>query len=272
MTKKVGIYVGHGISTNGSFDTGTTFGGHTEADYMLPIVQSAVKYLEISGVTVYTDANKKNNINMIKQVELSNSKGVDVHVAVHCDYFKAPTGTMPLYLSAEGKKLADDMNKYVTTDMKMVTRGVTKRTDLYELNASNAVACIFECGSIDDDYSKFLDYDKYGKAIAKGICAYLGVTFKASKVKSKVTYTQTYSQNKLPIRPLRGYFKIGDHGTNVLRLQKFLNWAINAKLVLDGKFGTGTFAAVKRFQKIYKLKIDGLFGASCLKIAKTIKK
>lgn len=272
MTKKVGIYVGHGTSTDGTFDTGTTYGGHTEADYMLPIVQSAVKYLEISGVTVYTDANKKNNINMIKQVELSNSKGVDVHVAVHCDYFKAPTGTMPLYLSAEGKKLADDMNKYVMTDMKMVTRGVTKRADLYELNASNAVACIFECGSIDDDYSKFLDYDKYGKAIAKGICAYLGVTFKASKVKSKVTYTQTYSKNKLPIRPLRGYFKIGDHGTNVLRLQKFLNWSINAKLVLNGKLDTSTFAAVKRFQKIYKLKIDGLFGIACLKIAKTIKK
>jgi surface antigen len=82
---------------------------------------------------------------------------------------------------------------------------------------------------------------------------------------------QTYS-GKFPIRPLRGYFKIGDKGTQVKYLQQFLNWCINAKLVVDGKFGDNTLKAVKNFQKAYGLTVDGKFGKNSLKKSKTIKK
>lgn len=54
--------------------------------------------------------------------------------------------------------------------------------------------------------------------------------------------------------------KKGSKGTDVKHLQTFLNWCIKAGLKVDGSYGSKTKAAVKRFQKQYKLKQDGIFG------------
>ena len=61
----------------------------------------------------------------------------------------------------------------------MKSRGVQKRTDLWELNGTDMTACILETGAIKADLAILRDKpDQYGKCIAKGICNYLGVTFK----------------------------------------------------------------------------------------------
>lgn len=86
------------------------------------------------------------------------------------------------------------------------------------------------------------------------------------KLKEK-TYSGTF-----PSLGLKGYLKQGDKGTQVKRLQEFLNWCINAKLTVDGSFGPATLAAVKKYQKTYGLVVDGYFGPASLKKAKTIKK
>lgn len=182
MSKLVALNCGHGKSLNGSWDAGCVYGSHTEAALMLPITKAAVKYLRGSGVKVQTDAFSGNNRNMIADVQLANRKGADIYVSVHCDYKNAPSGTIPLYTSKRGKKLASQMNKYVRKYTGSKTRGICKRNDLYELNASNGVACIFECGSIKGDLKRFQKKsDEYGKGIARGICKYLGVTFTGKK-------------------------------------------------------------------------------------------
>ena len=200
-----GVYCGHGKSQNGSWDPGTTYNGKTEAALMLPITQKAVYYLRAQSGTgkVYTDVDtgENNNINMIEQVKEANKKGVDVFVSLHCDWYKAPTGTMPLYVSTKGKNLAIAINKRVMAATGIKTRGVTKRTDLHELNATNMPACIFECGSIKADASKWnetKEIDAWGKAIAQGICDFVGITFKdpsktttASKTTSQTQTTTT---------------------------------------------------------------------------------
>ena len=175
---KVALMCGHGKSTDGTWDCGTSYGGNNEAALMLPITKAAVKYLRASGVTVISDADTNNNKNMIADVRWANKEGVSIYVSLHCDWYKAPTGTMPLYVSAKGKTLATAINKAVMSGMSMKTRGVTKRTDLYELNYTDAPACIFETGSIKADIKKLKDSDKYGKCIAQGICNYLGIAFK----------------------------------------------------------------------------------------------
>lgn len=175
---KIALMCGHGKSTDGTWDCGTSYGGNNEAALMLPITKAAVKYLRASGVTVISDADTNNNKNMIADVSWANKEGVSIYVSLHCDWYKAPTGTMPLYVSAKGKALATSINKAVMSGMGMKTRGVTKRTDLYELNYTNAPACIFETGSIKADIKKLKESDKYGKCIAKGICDYLGIAFK----------------------------------------------------------------------------------------------
>lgn len=201
---KVALMCGHGKSTDGSWDCGTTYGGNNEAALMLPITKAAVKYLRASGVTVISDADTNNNKNMIADVSWANKENVSIYVSLHCDWYKAPTGTLPLYVSAKGKTLATTINNAVMSGMGMKTRGVTKRTDLYELNYTDAPACIFETGSIKADIAKLKDSDKYGKCIAKGICNYLGVTFKESSTTSTSTpAAKPATPTKAPIYRVR---------------------------------------------------------------------
>lgn len=180
---KVGIYVGHGKSTDGSWDPGCTYNGKTEAGLMLPIVKAFVKHARFNNFEVFTDAFSGNNMNAIKQVQLSEKNHVAVHIPVHCDWFKAPTGTLPLFClgSKSGKRLAACLNRYVEKMTGETTRGVTARSDLYELNKTSMPACIFECGSIKhdaDEWDAAKEINDYGKALAKGLCDYFGKTFK----------------------------------------------------------------------------------------------
>lgn len=106
------------------------------------------------------------------------------------------------------------------------------------------------------------------------ICPQPLITEKSWKeFKEKITGKEkkVYS-GKLPGLGLKGYLKKGDKGSNVEKLQGFLNWATGSKLKVDGSFGDLTLSAVKRFQSTYGLQVDGFFGKECLKKAKTIKK
>lgn len=262
MAKKVGIYCGHGKSTDGSWDSGCTYttGGktYTEANLMMPITESCIKYLKASGVTVYEDV-PQNDRNMVKQVVLSNTSKVAVHVAFHCDYSKAPKGTIPLYYSSNGKRLASLMNKYVTKYSGLSTRGICRRTDLYELTATNMPACIFEVGSIKADLNTMRNKaDEIGKGAAQGVCEYLGVKFNTPKKKSGITL------------PSRGYFLKGDKSEKVKTLEKWLNKHGYNCGTPDGLYGDKTIAAVKKFQKANKLTADGEFGKKSLAVADKI--
>lgn len=64
--------------------------------------------------------------------------------------------------------------------------------------------------------------------------------------------------------------KKGSKGSNVKKVQKFLNWCIKAGLKVDSSCGKNTVAAIKKYQKQYKLKVDGVFGSQSLKKAKKI--
>lgn len=179
MSNKVALMCGHGKSVDGSWDPGTTYKGNSEAALMLPITKAAVKYLRSWGVEVISDADTGNNKNMIVDVKWANKQKCVLYVSVHCDWYKAGSGTLPLYVSSKGKKLAKAMNKHVTKDIGIRTRGICKRKDLWELNGTDMPACIFECGSIKADLGTFKKKsDAYGKALAKGIAEYLGVKVK----------------------------------------------------------------------------------------------
>lgn len=192
--KTIAVQCGHGVSLDGSWDSGCAYKSvgkqYTEAALMLPITKAAVKYLRASGVKVITDSDHGNNKNMIEDVRWANRVGAALYVSIHCDYSGAPKGVMPLYVSGSGKKLAKCLEKSIRADMKMKSRGVQKRTDLWELNGTDMPACILETGSIKGDLATLRDHpDKYGKAIAKGVCGYFGVPFKDGKKKpSKEIY------------------------------------------------------------------------------------
>ena len=70
----------------------------------------------------------------------------------------------------------------------------------------------------------------------------------------------------------RKYLQNGDEGAEIIKLQKYLNWAVNAKLEEDGKFGDLTEKAVKKFQKKVKVTQDGKWGSETQKAAKLFDK
>ena len=185
---KVALMCGHGKSKNGSWDCGTTYAGYDEASLMLPITKAAVKYLRSYGVTVISDADTNNNKNMLVDVEWANKEKTDIYVSIHCDYYKAVSGVMPLYVSEKGKKLATALNDIIRWGIPMKSRGVVKRTDLWELNGTDMPACILETGSIKADLAILRDKpDEYGKLIAQGICIYLGVDYQQGQQPAEST-------------------------------------------------------------------------------------
>lgn len=72
---------------------------------------------------------------------------------------------------------------------------------------------------------------------------------------------------ELPTKDL----KYGMKGEQVKRLQDFLNWCLGTKLQRDGHYGPATRDAVRKFQEMYHLEVDGKFGPKCIARAKTIK-
>lgn len=207
----LGIYNGHGMQTNGVFDPGTTYKGRKEEEICEPITQAAVKDLRRLGFTVFTDAFNGNKINMYEQVKKSNEKNVDVHVALHLDWYEAPKGTYPIAASDEGEKLAKCINKAVKKRTGMTVRGILRSGDYYETNATNMPAVIYECGDIEEDYVRLKKADVYGKAIAEGICDYLRVKYVAEdepfkvRAKKKLVIRETASTSSKKV----GYAKKG---------------------------------------------------------------
>lgn len=200
MSKKVALMCGHGKQTNAKWDAGCAYAGYNEAALMLPITKAAVKHLRYAGITVISDADTNNNKNMIVDVAWANKEKADIYVSIHCDYSKAPSGVMPLYVSANGKKLATALNSAISKGMPMKSRGVAKRTDLYELNATDMPACILETGAIKADLKLLKNnYEKYGKLIAQGIMDYLGVKPKASTPSVMYRVRKSWNEPKTQI-------------------------------------------------------------------------
>ena len=84
---------------------------------------------------------------------------------------------------------------------------------------------------------------------------------------AKALYTPTKAYTgKLPSKTV----KKGSKGADVKAVQTFLNWCLGIKLAVDGKCGSKTTSAIKKYQKQYKLKVDGIFGSQSKKKAQEI--
>lgn len=175
---RVYIETGHGIDARGRWDPGCTWSKYQEAKLMIPICKSMTKYLRAKGVYVYTDAFNGNKTNLKWMLKHLKGYNVSVLVNVHCDYKKAPRGTLPLYRYSDQKKLAKCLNTGVHKTVNIRNRGLKYRKNLACLNQTHSycTSCLFETGNIKKD-NKILrtKYDAYGKGLAMGVCSYLGV-------------------------------------------------------------------------------------------------
>ena len=91
-------------------------------------------------------------------------------------------------------------------------------------------------------------------------------TITDSQIASAAIYPTSSYTGKLPSKTV----KKGSKGADVKAVQKFLNWCIKAGLAVDGSCGKKTVAAIKKYQKQYGLKVDGIFGSQSKKKAEAI--
>jgi len=163
------------------------------------------------------------------------------------------------YLLGTSKILAENILKRLE-EIGQNSRGVKTRKnesgqDYFGfIRMTKMPAGIVECGFMDNAADRKLfdtpaELKKMGVAIAEGVLDTFGDDLdrkKRSETKSEALagYYGTY-----PTLPSRGYFKIGDRGLMVKRLQAFLNWSVEADLEKDGLFGKNCLAAAKKILK-----------------------
>ena len=88
------------------------------------------------------------------------------------------------------------------------------------------------------------------------------------------TPSEAYT-GEFPTLPSRGYFKKGDKGKEVVKMQNVLLWISPGclpKYGADGDVGSETINAVKVCQSILKVKTDGLYGKATQIAAKAYRK
>lgn len=123
--------------------------------------------------------------------------------------------------------------------------------------------------------NKMLQYNKAGGKVYNGLT-------RRRKAERALFLTPVGKQGysgAWPALPPRGYYQIGDgyktykdYKTQIMRLQRLLNWLVDAKLKIDGKYGPKTAAAQEKAQKMFGIPINGKFGNLTLAAAKKVKK
>ena len=82
---------------------------------------------------------------------------------------------------------------------------------------------------------------------------------------------QNYT-GSFPALPERGFFRRGDEGAQVRNVQRFVNWAVDYGLDVDGEYGPKTVRGVMSFQRAAGITADGEFGKTTLSKARSYKR
>lgn len=163
---KIALTVGHSLLKNGNYTSadGRTYGGCNEYKWCKSFSKQLSSALKKNGHKVkrivcpekkfrYSTDEKNYKLNMI------NSGDFDLVIELHLNAASpSAKGTEVLYKSSAGKKIAERVQKQLSTVFR--DRGIKNRTDLYILNGTKPPAILIET---------FFCTNKYDYAKAKGL-------------------------------------------------------------------------------------------------------
>lgn len=158
-------------------------GGTNEADQCNKIAKAAETALKRCGFDVKRAPQGQD---MYVSIRESNSWKADLHIPIHTNAFngKVTGGTLIMVYSNTGEnaKAAKAIKAVLDPLSPGKDYAIKTRTDLSELSNTTAIAVYIECEFHDTKTgSGFIikNTTQLGEAIAKGICNYYGVTYKA---------------------------------------------------------------------------------------------
>lgn len=182
---KVYIDAGHGGSDPGAIG----IGGVREADINLAVSKHLKAELERHGIAVKMSRTSDTTKSLEARAAEANSWGADIVGSIHCNAFDEEsangTETWVYKFGSNAEKIAKGVNANLVSVLDTYNRGI-KAGNLYMVRKTIAPAFLVELAFVSNkaDCAKLVK-DAYQKecavAICKGICDYLGVTYKASE-------------------------------------------------------------------------------------------
>lgn len=182
MSKKV--YLSPSDQTRNTYAYGNT----TEAIQCGKIAEACKVALERNGVSVKIG----HMISMAQKCSESNAFGADLHVPIHTNAFNGSVmGTrMFCWDGGEGYKACKAIFSVLAPISPGSSESITINKSLYEVKTPNAPTAYIECEFHDNkEGAEWLVKNTVliGETIAKGICNYFGIAYKASGSTSKPT-------------------------------------------------------------------------------------
>lgn len=182
MSKRVFIGVGHGGS-----DPGASKNGVIEKNVNLDIALELKKVLEQHGVIVGISRLKDENDDIAEEIREANAFKPNIAIDIHTNAgggkgfeVLVQTNKFAQYSSKLGSLLEQEVKAIGQTSRGIKTRKNSDGTDYFGfLRQVQCPSVITECAFVDGDFTKIDTLEErkeFGRAYAKGILNYLGIT------------------------------------------------------------------------------------------------
>lgn len=177
--KRVCLDPGHGGADPGAVNP---VSGAMEKDIVLDVALEVRDFLTASGVEVKMTRERDTGLDLLERARISNAFGADAFISIHMNSFgtSGPHGLETYsWNGAWTPQLVEAVHKSILdAGLYRADRG-TKRADFSVLRNTYAIACLVEMAFISNDEDlKLVTSNKtqFARAIAQGICNFLGVT------------------------------------------------------------------------------------------------
>lgn len=260
MAKIITIDAGHGGT-----DSGATNGKRHEADDVLTMALAVGKLLTEQGIKVVYTRTTDKDISIDERCKIANNAKSDYFLSIHRN--SGGGVGYEIWVHSEASAATCDKAKGILDKVVAVSgknRGVKKGAPGYSnfgINRlSDAPSALFEMGFIDNsgDNALFDKYfNQYAVAVAKGLCAAVGVNYKEKEAENMAQFK--YGDNN------NGVFAV-----KIALLQLKREGIITQGMDANGAFGDGTIIAVKQVQAKAKLPQTGIVDTATLKAINTL--
>lgn len=178
MSKLICLDAGHG-----GMDSGACGNGLKEKDITLKMIKKIGVLLTKNGLEVIYTRTTDNYVKLNERCRIANSKNCDCFVSVHTNSAVNSDANGIETLCYTQNNLAFYVQQNLIKELNLTDRGVKERKDLAVLNGTEMQAILIELGFISNAENASLmtreDFlDKSAECIARGVCKYLGISYK----------------------------------------------------------------------------------------------
>lgn len=231
------------------------------------IYERLISYLREAGANVVNttdNAGRTQSANLVNIATACNNAKGDLNISIHLNAGGGHGVECWCYsASSKAVKYASKICENISSATNMTNRGVKYSTSLYVLRKTSAPTVLVECGFVDsqEDHDKF-NADTIAKAIANAVASVAGLKAVTSTATATVAKTESATKTTTNIPVTLRMLRNGDSGSDVKALQILLvgNGFSVGSAGNDGKFGNGTAAALKAYQKHVGLSADAICG------------